>query len=121
MRRAKPRPQGPIGNELGANPLLPQRNNAKFTNLNNRFHSAILVNLHVRVLCQHNDGGFLTQDGKLVVTHVSSQYIRAIRFLVTREGVIFSVKCVHMRASKDHRSTWKENTASVYLYFFLSL
>ena len=94
----------PLIGQLSHDVCGEENRDEKIADLNNRFHSSILVYLHARVLCQHNDGGFLAQDGKLVVTHVSSQHIRAIRFLVTREGVIFSVESVHMRASKDHRS-----------------
>ena len=79
--------------------------NSIVTHFDNGLYSAILVDLHTGVLCDHNDGGLLAQDGEFVVTDVSGQYIHAASLLITRESIVGSIKGVHVRTSKDHGST----------------
>ena len=44
---------------------------ARRGNLHDCLYSAVLVDFHARVLRDYDDGGFLTQDGELVITDIS--------------------------------------------------
>lgn len=93
--------------------------NSVVTHLDNGLYSAILVDLYTGVLCDYNDGGLLAQDGELVVTDVSGQYIHAASLLITRERIVGSIKGVHVRPSKDHGSTcigYNNGIVSSYFY-----